>query len=128
MHKQFRVQRRAYCVSQAYDINHYSKKDKMLFLLSNLYRVEQSLALQIQWKGGKKKETKWICLDCFCGAFALVFSKHSYGYFYLASSEKATLNLFFAIIRPWKLMIQVAVCSPSWWKIRRLKWQSSWHK
>lgn len=31
------------------------KKKKMLFLLSNLYRVEKSLALQIQWRGGKKK-------------------------------------------------------------------------
>lgn len=133
MHKQFRVQRRACCISQAFDINHYSRKKKMLFLLSNW--VKWKTPSLSKYNGGeeekkkKKRMTKWICLGCFRGAFSLVFSKHSYGYFYLACSEKATLNLFFTIIRPWKLMIQVAVCSPSWWKkIRWLKWQSSWHR
>jgi len=58
MHKQFRVQRSVCCVSQALDINHYSKK--RLFLLSNSSKIEKSIALQIkQW--GKKK-TKWISL------------------------------------------------------------------
>lgn len=40
--------------------------------------------------------------------------------------QKAILNFFLVIIQPWKLMIQVAISSSSWWqKIRRLRWHSS---
>lgn len=42
---------------------------------------------------------------------------------------KCILNVFLMIIHPWKLMIQVVVCSSSWWKnIRWLIRQCFWHK